>query len=375
MKDFTKRLLSLSAALIMTFGFAGCGSNDEDDDDDKGGKSSSPKAGGTYLAFDVTVQDNSVKTESTADELLEEAKNRYKQLKADEDSRAKDSSKGIGCIVELDDGSFKAYCGNGLDLQEFSGAYSQNGNKLSFDYDKLVSTFYGRYGNAPDLYFDEPIVNVYKPGDSTEGNTGEMLKAIDDAGAFWTEIGPFNYYAIFNGNPMAYTASSLPPATGRIVNTLANWALTRAEYRKLQQLYSAGDFLCGDAPCFELDGSYKTGKKFTIVFDPMAMIEDSVYDTEKAKDQAIEQLKSPGPKLGYGSTDKMKIDFEDGKWTWYNANGEEYSHGEYSESSDYKGFIKILPDQSNESFKSMGYIEYIYIDGGEIYYPFAVKID
>ena len=74
--------------------------------------------------------------------------------------------------------------------------------------------------------------------------------------------------------------------------------------------------------------------------------------------------------LGISINDKTKIEFSDGKWKWLRSDGSTISQGTYSESAKHEGFIVIRASDNNTFVMN----EYIYIEDGNIYYPYWIKI-
>lgn len=146
-------------------------------------------------------------------------------------------------------------------------------------------------------------------------------------------------------------------------------------------LYPVDDLICVPTYGTELDGSYKYGKDFTIVYNAMdTFLEDEYskyYVLGWDKDsQKVENLRST-IESQLGSTDDTKIEFSDGKWKWYNSAGELINDGIYKESEEYKGLIAMfITDDSLNCVKDFKILspEFLYLDdSGKIWIPYMMK--
>ena len=159
----------------------------------------------------------------------------------------------------------------------------------------------------------------------------------------------------------------------------------RFNYDYPNTLYAVDDFLCSDTYGIELDGKYKRGKAFTLKHDLEDVIRNDVqshllgYEDEdnadKFIDKAIERAE-----LAYDCDDvETTIEFSDGEWEWFNADGGLINNGRYDESKDYPGLIMMTLDEDSKNCPDYALYTFplwFYIaDDGEIYYPGYVKMD
>ncbi len=155
----------------------------------------------------------------------------------------------------------------------------------------------------------------------------------------------------------------------------------RIDYDYPNTLYAVDDFLCTDTYGIELDGKYKRGKAFTLkhdLEDTMENDEQSYYkgrdNAEELIDKAIERAKH-----NYDCDDlETTIEFSDGEWEWFNADGGLINNGRYDESKDYPGLIMMSLDEDSKNCPDYAITSplWFYItDDGEIYYPGYVKMD
>ncbi len=138
-----------------------------------------------------------------------------------------------------------------------------------------------------------------------------------------------------------------------------------------------GDFLCTKTSGWKLDGDYTAGKDFSVeytvseIFDDWYNKEDEVLHKGIAENDFNKRLiPSMEKQLGISINDKTKIEFSDGKWKWLRSDGSTISQGTYSESAKHEGFIVIRASDNNTFVMN----EYIYIEDGNIYYPYWIKI-
>ncbi|MBP3380004.1 MAG: hypothetical protein J6K77_03990 [Ruminococcus sp.] len=142
-------------------------------------------------------------------------------------------------------------------------------------------------------------------------------------------------------------------------------------------LYNMGDVLCTDIYGFEFDGKYVSGENFTLNFDQYKALEDGpmIIDHLEYVERAITSNY-------YSDYTDSTIEFEDGKWMWYNHEGNLINNGEYKESEEYNGLIAMyLTDASYGVERKLFEIErcinkpiFLYFaDDGEVYYPAFVK--
>ncbi len=324
--------------------------------------SSESEIDGTYLSFDGLIYNNDYGL--SADELINKAKTQYRNLRmrADTPKELADAEAGL---IKLENGRFSClFSKSNMNKCELSGSFKLDDDKVKFNYEKYVVTWYAKPGNLEKL--DEPEINEFQAG--TEDECGKALDVLNGSGTYFKLIGPLKFYL---NDPTNYDMRRIPPATSCVPSIdLLDLAKSGAKFASAELLEKHGDFLCGDTVGWTIDGGYESGKSFTVSLDPQAIIDDCdpvYYDKEMIRDRFTK-----GPK-GIGSTDMTKVEFSNGKWKWISSEGETLSTGTYSESSIHKGFIVITAANGEENRLSGN--EYLFIDDSGIYYPAAVKIE
>lgn len=157
----------------------------------------------------------------------------------------------------------------------------------------------------------------------------------------------------------------------------------RIDYDYPNTLYAVDDFLCTDTYGIELDGKYKRGKAFTLKHD----LEDAIENDEQSsllggneeKETYLNRLIQIANSQYNCDDVETTIEFSDGEWEWFNADGGLINNGRYDESKDYPGLIMMYLDEDSKNCPDYALYTYplwFYIaDDGEIYYPGYVKMD
>lgn len=387
-----KRLAALLAAAVLSAALASCGSKDSSTDGGTGsgeaGYVSEPTAQavpeGTYFVFDLALEDSVKRANSTADEFLSEAKAAYSGFDELDGSR-RVMSRSKCRTIEFSNGAFTAFDGYST-VYRFEGSCSADDSGLSFSYDKLTKLVYiSRGAGAEDeqAVLAEPDTTEYTAGGSDEAGFGKRLSDLSANGSYIAHAGSMRFYTHFNDDPPTGIAHAdgkdeepdplqiVPVVTGD-PGRMALWQLPDDKYAAAgsERLSVRGDFLCGDSVGWTLDGGYTPGESFTVTYDPSQTIAARAY--EETDTQAADVLARYEAVLG--TVGPTKITFNEGYWKWTTADGAEISSGEYSESSDRPGFILINPLGTSYN-KRLGIVEYLYIEAGSIYYPYAVKAE
>lgn len=327
------------------------------------------------MAFDRIIEDKDVRLNSSADELLEKAKEQYDHLKALSDIH-KETVKGMGCLITLKDGEFTSYWGNIISRYESSGKYKLDDRKIPFEYEQYTESKYdyseigGWSDNYSPKYYDNPTVNTYKAGENDKNNNGIRLEKLNETGTYFDHVGPRIFYC---NNLVRASWKAFPLATGSTGSnhTFMLYSSTNKLGINSEFLEKHGEFLCTKTAGWELTDDYTPGNNFTVEYTPSAIFDDWYAELDPDVKKRI--VSSMEQQLGIKISDKTKIEFSDGKWTWLRLDGSVISSGEYSESSKYKGFIVIKAFGKRFEQENAGN-EYIYIEDGKIYYPYSVKM-
>ncbi|MBR6622842.1 MAG: hypothetical protein IKK91_02925 [Ruminococcus sp.] len=153
-------------------------------------------------------------------------------------------------------------------------------------------------------------------------------------------------------------------------------------YNYPNTLYAVDDFLCTDAYGIELDGKYKKGKDFTLKHD----LEDAIDNDEQSsllganeeKETYLNRLIQIANSQYNCDDVETTIEFSDGEWEWFNADGGLINNGRYDESKAYPGLIMMYVDEDSKNCPNYAItcpLWFYITDDGEIYYPGYVKMD
>ena len=409
-----KRSIAILSAAVIALGMAGCGEtgestlSDELNKNDSGHYSVEPgiiesdnganessgidsesinnSIDGSYLAFDQIVSTRRELFDGTADELLEKARIDYDNIASLNVVRG-ETVKGEGSIITFENGAFTYSYGSGLSSvyfrDDFSGKYNIEDGKIRFIYDKYTQSAYtfGEHGelwNSTDktVSFDAPGVDEYKIGADDNNGYGKALEKMNETGTYSNHIGPNRFYDV-TGDPGMYTTwASFPIATGSIYtgnkkNIFECYAFDNRTDINIEILEKHGDFICTETAGWVLTGNYTPNNSFTVEFVPMSIFEDWFFKMDsETKNKKVSDIQD---QLGINISDKTKIEFSDGKWSWLRPDGSIISQGTYSESTEHEGFIVIRASGNVVEIEGAGN-EYIYIANGKIYYPYWIKI-
>ncbi|MBQ4533680.1 MAG: hypothetical protein IJA18_00610 [Ruminococcus sp.] len=199
--------------------------------------------------------------------------------------------------------------------------------------------------------------------------TVEFMQKLNETGSYFKELLP-----AMNCSDKWSDFSVLP---------FIRFALNILKYDSPNTLYVVDDFLCTDTYGIELDGKYKRGKAFTLKHD----LEDTIENDEQSrllggneeKETYLNRLIQIANSQYNCDDVETTIEFSDGEWEWFNADGGLINNGRYDESKDYPGLIMMYVDEDSKNYPDYALYTYplwFYIaDDGEIYYPGYVKMD
>lgn len=395
-----KRICCLAMAAAMTCGLAACGNKKSDDadsrhesefrSDEESGKENSGQESETRNEEEPAGENSEQESEFQGNEEPEDKNTFHGSAML---SRGK--PEGVYFTLDANFDFYKDY------TDDFDGAIKdhadENAGYYSIDFDGDNATIFYQNSSGNDTYFagyevdgktgkfnfeyrsmerrhNDDILSV-EVGDEPEGRIKKaLLFKLEDLNATggmpaysvpWTsKVDTFRSYG------------SLPILTG-----FESMSGLKAEARKEApaNLYNMGDVLCTDLYGIELDGKYKTDKKFTLDFDQYKVLEDNprVIVAPEMDEMAITRQ--------YGSdTTDSTIEFEDGNWNFYNHEGELLNNGKYIESKEYEGLVAMYFTEESEKSKYFAddekYAFFIskpiflyFADDGEVYYPAFVK--
>ena len=275
-----------------------------------------------------------------------------------------------------------------LDLY-YDGTFSVNNRKIKFSYENYSNPILDFKVNINDkTEADYDIVNG--TSEKLEGLSKEEKKALRQEEKEKMTI-QSNVETMQKLNETGSYYWGVFPCMNLITDKFNDFAIfpfirfvspsVRINYDYPNTLYAVDDFLCTDAYGIELDGKYKKGKSFTLKHDfedTLENDEQSYYkgrdDEEELIDKAIEHVE-----WAYDCDDlKTTIEFSDGEWEWFNADGGLINNGRYDESKAYPGLIMMYVDEDSKNCPDYAITSpmWFYIaDDGEIYYPGYVKMD
>ncbi len=270
----------------------------------------------------------------------------------------------------------------------YDGTFSIKNGKIKFSYENYINSDDDSKINInDDSYVDEDIINgtskkldglssdEKKELKKTEQkkinikNQIKLMEKMNETGAYSNVvIPPMNYNDRF-------TEFSILP----YIRYARGFRGVNFDYPNT--LITVDDFLCADTYGIELDGKYKTGKYFTLTCD----LEDTMKNDEQLSyhwesDEEIIDKMLRYAKEDYDCDDvETTIEFSDGEWEWFNADGGLINNGRYDESKDYPGLIMMYLDEDSKNCLDDALYTYplwFYIaDDGKIYYPGYVKMD
>lgn len=250
----------------------------------------------------------------------------------------------------------------------YDGTYSIEDDKIHFYYENKT---------VPD---SDMVVNInddYGDDERSKKAILQEMQSMNETGTYIKTIAPSLAY---NDKSIDYNVEPF------FINTISN---NLEKYNVPVYLISKGDFLCVPTYGFELNGDYSFGNDFKINFNQQtSLIDDPAsiyniyknYENDEAKaDEYLEKFEMRcEPQFVNGEFDTT-IEFSDGEWKWYNADGELINNGKYQESKDYKGIVSMyLTDDSKNCEKITKMLDpllFYIADDGEIYYPGYVKMN
>lgn len=264
----------------------------------------------------------------------------------------------------------------------YDGTFSVKNRKIKFSYENFINLKYDFKININGETEDGESLGIYediddlseqekkKLEDNMINAATKSMKKLNETGSFFKYVLPsMNYndkWTHFSILPFIRYARGVGSFNNDYPNTL----------------YAVDDFLCTDTYGIELDGKYKRGKDFTLKHDFEDTLENDELsynkgrdDEEELIDKAIERAEHD-----YDCDDlETTIEFSDGEWEWFNADGGLINNGRYDESKDYPGLVMMYVDEDSKNCSDYALYTYplwFYIaDDGEIYYPGYVKMD
>ncbi|MBR1765103.1 MAG: hypothetical protein IJ746_06870 [Ruminococcus sp.] len=387
-----RKLLALLLAGAMSLGLASCGSKDSSTDtqsqEGEAGYVSEPTAQtvpeGTYFVFDLALEDTAARMNTTADDFLAKAQEAYSGFDG-LDAPYGEMSRAKSRTIQFSNGAFTAFDGY-TTVYKFEGSCTADDSGLSFNYDKLTKLSYvsrSMGGEEEQGVLTEPKITEYPAGGSDDEGLGRRLSDLSSDGSYISHAGSMRFFTYFNENPpsgIAYADGNnadtdplqlVPVITGDPGRT-ALWQLPAETYALAgsERLSVRGDFLCGSAVGWSLDDGYTPGESFTVTYDPSQTLAARAY--EETEGQAADALARYETVMG--TVGPTKIAFNEGYWKWTASDGTVISSGEYTESTQRPGFIIIKPSATAEN-KRRGIVEYVYIEAGSFYYPYAIKAE
>lgn len=287
-------------------------------------------------------------------------------------------------LIKFSDGEFLMpnNIGSNALITYYDGKFSVKDGKIKFSYENFINLKYDFKININGETEDGESLGIYEDIDDLSEQEKKKLednmihaatksmKKLNETGSFFKYVLPSMNYSD------KWSDFSILPFI-RYVNSAGYF-----NSEDPNPLYTVNDFLCTDTYGIELDGKYKRGKDFTLkhdIEDTLENDEQSYYkgrdDEEELIDKAIERAE-----LAYDCDDvETSIEFSDGEWEWFNADGGLINNGRYDESKDYPGLIMMYVDEDSKNCPDYALYTYplwFYIaDDGEIYYPGYVRMD
>lgn len=342
-----KKTYLLALCCMLTGALLGCGEK-------------APKVDGTYVSINGL--------SSPAEALRDDVDGGIDDI-LDEAEDAEDAA----TFISFDDGEFEMQYNTGQST--YYGKYRNEESALLFDYTEYAA-----------LSLADNSRKYYHIDDDPDGNPAaeaiiERMEDFNDSGTYPMQCVPQIYVIDKNQDYGMYPTFMMK---GSLMGRL-----TEGDAVFLKPM---GKFLCVDTYGFKLDGKYKAGKDFEIVYN----VYDTVYDDEyslysvlRTDNDIVERKLDYYYELGFEQDDwdedsDTTIEFSDGEWKWYNEEGHLINDGEYQESKDYPGLIMmtITEDSDRVDTDSGPWKTYsncapllFYIHDGQIYYPAFVKAE
>ncbi len=287
-------------------------------------------------------------------------------------------------LIKFSDSEFLMPDSIGINgITYYDGKFSVKDGKIKFSYENFINLKYGFKININGETEDGESLGIYEDIDDLSEQEKKKLednmihaatksmKKLNETGSF------FKYVLPSMNNSDKWSDFSILPFI-RYVNSAGYF-----NSEDPNPLYTVNDFLCSNTYGIELDGSYTSGKSFTLKHDLEDVVRNDVQshllgyedNAEELIDKAIERAEHD-----YNCDDiETTIEFSDGEWEWFNADGGLINNGRYDESKDYPGLIMMYVDEDSKNCPDYALYTYplwFYIaDDGEIYYPGYVKMD
>lgn len=355
-----KRKFHLLLACCLIVGMTGCGAKDN---------SAKTPDEGTY----VMVNYNFVKKELFLEDLDQALDDLIPVM---QEYLQKDPLQSQLSEIILKDGAFEMK----YSFSTYKGSYEVVDNRLLFTYESVV---------FPEDYSDDasPMITV-TPAD-TDGTYSELAKSfstLNQTNTYFVRCQPqisgIDRYVDYGMCPV--------PILRREIRRTENEAV---------YLEKHGKFLCTETYGLTLESDYEHGKDFSITYNLHDMQMDDEYSlyytyylAEKSAEDYENYWNLHAPQMGFGESWKKDttLQFSNGKWEWYNSEGDLINNGTYQESESYPGLIamtidedsaKANFDEDNRSAEntyraytnSMPLFLYI-AENGEIYYPSHIYV-
>lgn len=376
-----KVISAVLAGAVCTGVFTACGDKNEG----KSGGGSSAKCNGEYVSI-MPFDANREVFEDGIDEAIVYCKELAEEYEEKSDSEYNPH------LFKFSDGEFLIPIWDNDVPRYYDGTFSVKNRKIKFSYENYLNSYLDFKVNINDeVEIDYEILR--RTSEKLEGlsseekkelikeeqdkqviqNYVELMESLNETGSYYKFVAP-----AMNASDKFTDFSILPFVRYVYYNGQIN-------YNYPNTLYAVDDFLCTDAYGIELDGKYKKGKSFTLKHD----LEDTIENDEQSRlldyedeDDAEENIEKAIERAeqAYGCDDvETTIEFSDGEWEWFNADGGLINNGRYDESKDYPGLIMMYLDEDSKNcpdFAMRTFPLWFYIaDDGEIYYPGYVKMD
>ena len=355
----TKNIISALLAFAVCFAMSGCDKN--------GGSSESvpdSDVSGTYVTLEGfrSLGNEPKKLVTDYDRAIKES---HEYIASSKDSELERLGKlSLMSALTLDEnGGFTAYYqpATGTDI-EFTGSYKTDGGKLSFEYKHEKRTV--TMEQLDEL--ETPKISEADAGsDELFGKNMELLNTVGE-GTYLQYAAPMWFAADY----LKFDMCVMPMPMGMRGFSQCPIQMDEKVLKEAKRQYFTvhNGVLCADTAGWELEGEYKKGESFNVKFDPMAAADDwYLY-----KDETADDKKSMFSSLL--KTDKpTEIKFSSGKWEWINADGETMNTGGYTESSEIDGLFCMYTDDDSAHGISGEVYQFIYINGSDIYYPYAFR--
>ncbi len=371
-----KVISAVLVGAVCTGVFTACG----DKKDDKKSNGLSSKGDSEYVSI-MPLDGKKQPFSESIDEGIKYSKNCAEEYEKENDDEYTPH------LIKFSDGEFimPNSIGSNALVSYYDGNFSVKDGKIKLSYENFINLKYdfkinvngeaedgkslGIYENIEDLSEQEKK----KLEENMIHSVTASMKKLNETGSYIKFVVP-----AMNSNDK-FTDFSIFPFI-RYVNSAGYF-----NYDYPNTLYAVDDFLCTDTYGIELDGKYKKGKSFTLKHDLEDAIENDEQshllgyenedDAEELIDKAIERAEQ-----AYGCDDlETTIEFSDGEWEWFNADGGLINNGKYDESKDYPGLIMMTLDEDSKNCPDYALYTFplwFYIaDDGEIYYPGYVKMD